>query len=139
MNLIRFNQNPFFSGILNDVEKEFTGTEGNCNGNFPAVNIQEDEKQFILELAVPGLKKDDFKINLENHLLTISKEKEENKEEKSNNYTRREFVYNSFSRSFKLPKIILETKIKADYNDGILRIALPKDEKVVLTREISVN
>lgn len=139
MNLIRFNQNPFFSGILNDVEKEFTGTEGNCNGNFPAVNIQEDEKQFILELAVPGLKKDDFKINLENHLLTISIEKEENKEEKSNNYTRREFVYNSFSRSFKLPKIILETKIKADYNDGILRIALPKDEKVVLTREISVN
>jgi HSP20 family protein len=139
MNLIRFNQHPLFSGILNDVENEFTKTEGNCNGNYPAVNIQEEEKQFTLELAAPGLKKDDFKINLENHLLTISKEKAENKEEEKNNFTRKEFAYNSFSRSFKLPKIILENNIKADYVDGILRITLPKDEKVVLTREISVN
>lgn len=139
MNLIRFNQNPFFTGILNDVEKEFTKTESNGNGSYPAVNIKEEEKEFVLELAAPGLKKEDFKINLENHMLTISKEtKEENKEEKTN-FTRREFVYNSFSRSFKLPKIILENKIKADYVDGILRITLPKDEKVVLTREISVN
>lgn len=139
MNLIRFNQNPFFSGILNDVEKEFTRTEGNYNGNFPSVNIQEDEKQFILEMAAPGLKKDDFKINLENHLLTISKEREVKKEEENDKYTRREFVYNNFSRSFKLPKIIVENKINADYTNGILRITLPKDEKVVLTREISVN
>jgi len=139
MNLIRFNQNPFFTGILNDVEKEFTKTESNGNGSYPAVNIKEEEKEFVLELAAPGLKKEDFKINLENHMLTISKEtNEENKEEKTN-FTRREFVYNSFNRSFKLPKIILENKIKADYVDGILRITLPKDEKVVLTREISVN
>ena len=139
MNLIKMNQNPFFSGILNDVEKEFSRNANNSNGSYPAVNISEEEKEFTLELAAPGLKKDDFKINLENHLLTISKEKSEEKEDAKGNFTRREFVYNSFSRSFKLPKIILENKIKADYTDGILRIALPKDEKVVLTREISVN
>lgn len=139
MNLTRFNQNPFFSGILNDVEREFSKTEKNCNGNYPSVNIREDEKQFILELVAPGLKKDDFKINLENQVLTISKEKKEEKEEVKDNYTRREFVLTNFSRSFKLPKTILESKIKADYKDGILKMALPKDEKVTLTREISVN
>lgn len=139
MNLVRFNQHPFFSGILNDAEREFSKNNKNVNGSFPSVNIQEEEKQFILELAAPGLKKSDFKINLENHLLTISKEKEEVKEEVKDNYTRREFVYNSFSRSFKLPKTILENKINADYVDGILKITLPKDEKVTLTREISVN
>ena len=64
---------------------------------------------------------------------------EENKEEVKDNYTRREFVYNSFSRSFRLPKSILEDKIKADYKDGVLSISLPKDEKATLTREISVN
>lgn len=139
MNLIRFNQNPLFSSIMNDVEKGFSKIENASNGNYPAVNIQEEEKQFSLELAAPGLKKADFKINLENHLLTISKEKKEEKEEVKNNYTRREFVYTSFSRSFKLPKTILEGKIKADYVDGILKLTLPKDEKVILTREISVN
>lgn len=139
MNLVRFNQHPFFSGILNDTEREFSRSETKSNGSFPSVNIQEEEKHFMLELAAPGLKKSDFKINLENHLLTISKDKEEVKEEVKSNYTRKEFVYDSFSRSFKLPKTILESKINADYVDGILKVTLPKDEKVILTREISVN
>lgn len=139
MNLMKLNHRPFGYGLFRDFENEFTNNETTCRGDIPAVNIQENEKQFIIEVAVPGMKKDDFKINLDNQVLTISKEEKEQKEEKKDNYTRREFVYNSFSRSFRLPKTILVDKIKADYKDGILLIALPKDEKVTLTREISVN
>ena len=139
MNLTRFNHRPFFPGMMYDFEKSISKNEAGCNGNFPAVNIQEDEKQFTLELAAPGLKKDDFKISMENFLLTISKEVNEKKEEVKDNFARREFAYNSFSRSFRLPKTILVNKIKAEYKDGILSIALPKDEKITLTREISVN
>jgi HSP20 family protein len=138
MNLVKFHRNPFFSGILNEFDKDFSRNE-NCNVYNPAVNIIEDEKQFTLELAAPGLIKDDFNINLDNQVLTISKEAKEEKKEVKDNYTRREFVYNSFSRSFRLPKFIVAEKIKADYKDGILRISLPKDEKATLTRQISVN
>ena len=138
MNLVKFNRHPFFSGILNEFDKDLHMND-NCNVYNPAVNIQEDEKQFTLELAAPGLQKDDFKINLDNQLLTISKEATEEKEEVKENYTRKEFVYNSFSRSFRLPKFIMADKIKADYKNGILKLSLPKDEKATLTRQISVN
>jgi HSP20 family protein len=139
MNLVRFNRHPFFESKMDDLMKDIFNQEAVYSGSNPAVNIREDEKEFTIELAAPGLKKDDFKINLENRVLSISKESEEKKEEVKDNYTRREFVYNSFSRSFRLPKSILEDKIKADYKDGVLTISLPKDEKVTLTREISVN
>jgi len=139
MNLIRFNHRPFGHGFFRDFENELFNHETTNSGDTPAVNIQEDNKQFTLEMAVPGMKKDDFKINLDNQVLTVSKEQKEEKEEKKDNYTRREFVYSSFSRSFRLPKSILAEKIKADYKDGILMVTLPKDEKAKLTREISVN
>ena len=84
------------------------------------------------------MKKDDFKIDLENQVLTISSEIKEETEETENNYTRREFVYNSFSRSFTLPKSIVSEKIKADYKDGILKISLPKNKETKLSREIKV-
>ena len=138
MNLVKFNTRPLFTSIFSEMERNLNGN-GNYNFDQPAVNIIEDEKEFILEMAAPGLEKKDFRINLENQVLTISKEVKEEKEEVKQNYTHREFVYNSFSRSFRLPKFILADKIKADYTDGILKISLPKDEKVTLTREISVN
>ena len=73
------NRNAFFPGMMHNYEKTVSNSESNCNVNTPAVNIIEDEKQFSLELAAPGLKKEDFKINIENHLLTISKEVKEDK------------------------------------------------------------
>lgn len=136
MNLVRFNRHPFYSGLMNGLENDFSSNKSNCH--VPAVNIQEDEKQFMLEFAVPGMNKDDFKINLENQLLTISSDMKEEKEDTKTNYTRREFVFNGFSRSFTLPKNIVADKIKADYKDGILNISIPKDEKTKLTREIKV-
>ena len=139
MNLTRMNRQPFFPGMMYDFERNISKNEANCNISNPAANILEEEKQFSIELAAPGLKKDDFKINIENHLLTISKEEKEENNEANDNFSRKEFAFNSFSRSFRLPKVILVDKIKADYKDGILRIALPKDEKIKLTHEVSVN
>lgn len=139
MNLIRFNQRPFVNTLLRDLNDDLFTTESTSRGDIPAVNISEEEKQFVIEMAVPGMKKDDFKINLENQVLTISKEEKKEKEEKNDNYSRREFYFNSFSRSFMLPKIVVADKIKADYKDGILMISLPKDEKATLTRQISIN
>lgn len=138
MNLIKFHHNPFVK-LFNDFDDDFFTTETRSRGDIPAVNIVEEEKQFLLEMAVPGMKKDDFKINLENQVLTISREEKEEKEEKKDNYSRREFYYNSFSRSFMLPEIVVADKIKADYKDGVLVVNLPKDEKATLTRQISVN
>jgi len=136
MNLIKFHRHPFYNGLLNDFENDVFKHQN--NDDVPAVNIQEDEKQFLLELAVPGMKKDDFKIDLENQVLTISSEIKEETEKTENSYTRREFVYNSFSRSFTLPKNIVSEKIKADYKDGILKISLPKNKETKLSREIKV-
>ena len=136
MNLIKFHRHPFYNGLLNDFDNDVFKHQN--NNDVPAVNIQEDEKQFLLELAVPGMKKDDFKIDLENQVLTISSEIKEETEETENNYTRREFVYNSFYRSFTLPKSIVAEKIKADYKDGILKISLPKNKETKLSREIKV-
>ncbi|MBU1368164.1 MAG: Hsp20/alpha crystallin family protein [Bacteroidetes bacterium] len=106
----------------------------------PAVNISENEDSFMLEMAAPGMQKSDFKINLDNNVLTLSSEKQDEKEENNENFSRKEFNYSSFSRSFTLPKSIDFDKIKADYKDGILKVSLPKreDAKVALNRQIEI-
>jgi HSP20 family protein len=107
----------------------------------PSANILELPESFQLELAAPGLKKEDFKINLENNILTISSEMEDEKNEEGKNYTRKEFYYGSFSRSFTLPKTIDLEKIKADYVNGILKVSLPKKEeaKMEIRKEIKIQ
>jgi HSP20 family protein len=95
--------------------------------NVPSVNIKETEKEFLLELAAPGLERKDFKIEVENNVLTISAEKEEKKEEKTKEFTRKEFSYNTFTRSFTLPENVKET-IDAKYENGLLMIHIPKKE-----------
>jgi HSP20 family protein len=107
----------------------------------PAANIIETPDSFELDIAAPGLKKDDFKINLENNIMTISAEFEDQKREEGKNYSRKEFYYGSFSRAFTLPKTIDLDKIKADYENGILIISLPKKEesKVEIKKEIKIS
>jgi HSP20 family protein len=107
----------------------------------PAANILESPESFQLELAAPGLSKEDFKIHLENNILTVSAEMEDEKREEGKNYTRKEFYYGSFSRSFTLPKIIDLEKIKADYEGGVLKVALPKKEEARLEvkKEIKIS
>ncbi len=95
----------------------------------PAVNIVENKDDYKVSLAVPGMKKEDFNIDVEGNMLTISCEKEANKEEKEQQYTRREYSYSSFSRSFTLPEEVNREKIEAKYEDGVLKIMLPKREE----------
>jgi HSP20 family protein len=106
----------------------------------PAVNIVEKEEDFQIEVAAPGFSKDDFKVNLNNNVLTISSEKENKKEEDEKNYSRREFSYSSFTRSFTLSEHVDAEKISASYKDGILHIHLPKKEeaKAKPNREIAI-
>ena len=95
----------------------------------PAVNITENKNHFALTVAAPGMKKDDFNIDIEGNMLTISCEKEDQKEEKEERYTRKEYNYSSFSRSFALPDEVIKEKIEAAYTDGVLHITLPKIEQ----------
>jgi HSP20 family protein len=94
----------------------------------PAVNVKEDEAAFHIEVAAPGFKKEDFAINLLNNRLTISAKQEQKEEEKTEKFTRREFGYTSFERSFQLPKNVNVEQIQAAYTDGILKLDLPKVE-----------
>lgn len=111
-----------------------------ANDWFPAVNVAESEKDFAIELSAPGFKKDDFKINVDNGILSISAETKREEEEKDKNYTRREFRYDSFNRSFTLPDNVNDEKIDAKYEDGVLKLSLAK--KVISTpkrKEITVG
>lgn len=109
-------------------------------GSVPAVNVIENTEGFKIEVAAPGLQKGDFKLNLEKNQLTISAQKEQKEEESTDKYTRREFKYNSFQRTFTLPNSVDGEKIVASYNEGILSIALPKREeaKEKPAREIEI-
>lgn len=119
---------------LHSIFDELFGTETNngfkpkTNNNTPAVNIKEDDNAFFLEFALPGFSKEQISIALENDLLSVSAEK--NTEPQLNaNYTRREFQYSNFKRSFKLPNSIDNSKIKATQTNGILNIEIPKKEE----------
>ena len=95
----------------------------------PAVNITENKDDFKISLAVPGMKKEDLRIDVDGDLLTISAEKKEEKEEKEKMYTRREYSFSSFSRSFTIPQGTKADKIEAHYEDGVLKLTLPKTEE----------
>jgi HSP20 family protein len=97
----------------------------------PAVNISENDKDFVVELAAPGMKKDDFQVDLERNVLTISSEQKDEKQEEGKHFTRKEFNYQSFQRSFTLPESVNQDKIEATYNDGVLKIILHKKEEMI--------
>lgn len=112
--LMDFNRRPFAENSL----------------TIPSVNVKEEENGFEIQVAAPGIKKQDFKINLDRNVLSISSEnKSENEEvDKDGKFTRREFNYSSFSRSFTLPEMVETDKIEATYEDGILKVSVPKKE-----------
>lgn len=124
-----------------DTERLFDGDFFKRPQMMPAVNVNEKEKEFEIEMAVPGMKKSDFKIETENSTLTISSEKEETSEQKEKDMMRREFNFTSFCRSFNLPENCSEDRISAHYQDGILKVTIPKKvaSKEKLTRPIEVK
>jgi len=95
----------------------------------PAVNIAEKQDHYEISLAVPGMKKNDFDIDVEGNMLTISAETEEQLGKKEEKHTRREFNYTSFSRSFTLPEGVVRDKIDASYENGLLKLMVPKTEE----------
>ncbi len=129
----------FFTRDLNDwSNNHFSST----NTTLPSVNIRESNDGFLVEMAAPGMKKGDFKIELDNEYLKISSEKQTEQETNdTQRYTRREFSYQSFVRSFHLPKSVVDTnKINARYENGILQVLIPKREeaKALPPRQIQV-
>ena len=107
----------------------WSNTNSSYGSSLPAVNIRQDDNNFEVEVAAPGLAKEDFKVEVENDVLTISSEKEIENQDRG--YTRREFGYGAFRRTFTLPENQVDVdKVKASYNNGILHILLPKREEV---------
>lgn len=113
----------------------------NTGMSLPMVNIGETDDAYLVEMAVPGMKKSDFNIEIDNQVLSISSEVENSEDTTEDNYTRREFGYASFKRSFTLPDTVQEQKINASYEDGILKLHLPKKEeaKRLPARKIKIS
>jgi len=126
-----------------DVEDFFSPNWlGRSRNTLPAVNVAEDEKQYHVDIVAPGFKKEDFKVNVENDTLTISAEtkQESNEEDKEKQYSRREYSYSSFTRSFELPDNAKDDQIAANYSDGVLKLTIPKTEQQVkASKEIKVD
>ena len=141
MTTLRFNQptlknlDSFLDSLLNDVP-----STNDYRMNFPAVNIVETNDDYQLEFNVPGRKKDDFKITIDKNILTVSFEKKEEEKDESKKVIKREFITQSFKRSFTLDEKINADEINAKYEDGLLLLTLPKKEEVkVLPKEIAVK
>lgn len=149
MTLVKFNSErpnknqravvPSFGGVFDSI---FTDSffSGRDMALVPAVNICETADQFQIELAAPGLAKEDFRISLERRMLNVSVQREQSNQEQGRSFSRKEFSYSSFARAFTLPDSADENAIEASYNDGILRVAISKREEAKnLTREISIS
>lgn len=124
---------PVWSNMLDDLLSREIPTVFSSNFNtgltLPKVNIKETPDSFIVDMAVPGLKKSDFQIDLDHQVLSISVESRDENEQEEGNYTRKEFGYASFKRTFTLPESVNDEKINANYSDGILSITLPKKDE----------
>ncbi|GLU44138.1 Hsp20/alpha crystallin family protein [Allomuricauda sp. NBRC 101325] len=131
MSIVKRN-NLFFPSLMNDyLNPDWFGGTDKWNTSVPAVNIKDNTENFELELAVPGMKKDDFTVEIDNDVLTISSEVKSENEENKENYTRKEFSYTSFKRAFTLPETVDGGKIDAKYEDGVLKLTLPKRQETL--------
>ena|SRR5688500_13305382 len=119
-----FGNQPLFRGERNKM---------------PAVNIKEKDNHYEIDIAAPGMKKEEFKVEMDNNILTISAEHKQEKKEEKENYTRREFSYETFSRSFELPATINDNAIEAHYQDGILKLTLPKKQEAMNNKRKAIN
>lgn len=144
MSLIKWNpETSFFPSLSTWMDDFFpeNGFKPAVKGiSIPAVNVTESKSAFKLNIAAPGFKKEDFKLEVKNDYLTISGESSAEKEDKDETFTRREYAYSTFSRSFGLPENVKSDEITAQYADGVLKVTLPKkkaDEKPV--QQISVK
>lgn len=148
MTLIKTNvqKTPSFRSLLTDLfdidrfmENDFISKA--IFSEIPAANIREEEDKYEIELAAPGLSKESFRINVDNNILEISSEQKDEKTTEKKNFTRKEFNYSSFTRSFVLPESVNPDAIQADYKEGLLMLTLPKKEEAKMKnkREIKLS
>jgi HSP20 family protein len=131
MNLIR-KQNPFFPSLVDELfNQDRRVRTSSISSTTPAVNIIEQDTQFLIELAAPGNKKEDFEIEIEDGILSISSSNKEDNTSEKETFTRHEFSYNSFRRSFTIPESVDVSSIEATYNEGVLLIKLLKLEEAL--------
>ena len=146
MSIVKYNSrlNEFvptsFANLIDSFFADSVARSGGSSYSFvPRVDVIEEEKSFEIHMAVPGVNKEDFKIDLNDNYLTISGERKLTKEKKENLYRSFETQYGAFSRSFSLPENVDGSKITAQYTNGILIVSVPKDEKKTLKQNIKVN
>lgn len=137
--IMRRSFRPFY--MPNFFDDDFLPVLNNRTSSLPAVNIKEDEKNYILDLAIPGMDKKNLKIDINEDVLTISSESKNETSEEADGYKKKEFNYSSFCRSFYIPENVNRDKIEAGYKDGILTVSLPKmeEEKKNLSRQVAIS
>ena len=140
MTLTRWNTNHELSDLFNDLfgdasNEQMKQRKYECA---PSTNIIETNDGFELQMAIPGVQKKDVKISLEKNVLVISSEKEAEKDAEGVKFTRREFVYGTFNRSFTLPDTIDTENIGADFKNGLLKVTLPKKKEIKISKEIKI-
>lgn len=136
MNIINFKGMPRKrSDQMNSMLDEFYGRgisdffQNNWQSSGPSVNVTEEEGEYLIDIAAPGLERDDFEVNIKDKNLIVSVKKEKETEKKSEKYLRQEFNYTSFDRQFELPQGVVVDQISAEYHNGVLKINLPKQEQ----------
>ncbi len=139
MTLVNFNNRtrntaPYFNNVFDSLFSEATAKNKMVDKS-PNVNVSETKDSYIIELAAPGLKKEDFQINLKKDTLSVWAEVKGEQSENIKDYTRKEFNYSSFARSFNLPESADGEKITAEYKDGILNINISKKDDAKLQRK----
>ena len=135
----RARVNPLFNDVFNSILNDNFSGDKHSN-HVPAVNIAETENAFEIALAAPGLKKEDFKISVDKNVLTISADKKNEHVDEGKKFSKREYSYESFTRSFTLPETADHNNIEAGYTDGILKLNVAKKEEAKFqTREIAVK
>lgn len=146
MTLVKFNPEKRSNSLLpgfNDVfDSIFNDTFFNDRmiARVPAANISETAENFHIELAAPGLKKEDFKLSLDRNVLSISVEQVTENNSDKKNYSKREYSYNSFVRSFTLPESADDNRIEASYTDGVLKVDIAKKEEAkFVSRQIEIK
>lgn len=139
MNLVRKHNSPFFPALFDEwLSNEWLPSSTLPTKQLPAVNIQETDTSFLLELAAPGFKKEDLQVEVEKDILSISSQSDAAAEEDAQ-YTRKEYGYRSFRRTFTIPESVDSKKIEAQYKEGILEVKLPKKKEMLQEAKKSIR
>lgn len=139
MNLVRKHNSPFFPALFDEwLSNEWLPSSTLPTRQLPAVNIQETDTSFLLELAAPGFKKEDLQVEVEKDILSISSQSDAAAEEDAQ-YTRKEYGYRSFRRTFTIPESVDSKKIEAQYKEGILEVKLPKKKEMLQEAKKSIR